>query len=357
MAPKARLGQQEESNEQNDGGHGALKALYVGIRGDIGDRVTDGQSQNDGSEKRHRDAPKPADDRSRIGIDDQEGQGAGREGDGGSNEDARQRRQHTADDPCRSGAANTARTIEDREPAIIHRCPHGDAEPRPVEQEPQPDGHGESHDQHDQIVVGDTDRAQDQRVPGVEGRQDPEGLGIPDPLGGAHHTQGEGQGDDEFCRLGGPLEAAHDSDLENDPQERSQDEQAHSHGQEGVPAPSDMHLPVGESRQHADGSVRPIEDARRGVREGQSARRDGVDAGCRQSPDGEDDEVVHRSDGCPLLPRPAGPSRREPYILYRGRRVTPVKEPVTSARRSRTPAENQASRHRAYCIQDPEEGR
>ena len=116
--------------------------------------------------------------------------------------------------------------------------------------------------------------------------------GVPDPLRDADHGEGQGQRDNELRRFRRALQPAHETDLEDDAQ--------------GVPARTSRRRTTRASaspircasanrrmRQHPDRAVRPIEDARGGVGQREAARRDGVDAGGRQAPDGEDDEVMH----------------------------------------------------------------
>ena len=82
---------------------------------------------------------------------------------------------------------NVARPVQGGERAIIHGRPHGDTEPRPVEQKSQSECDGQGDNEDCDIVIGDPDRSNHQCLPGEQWRQRSIYEGIPYPLSDTHH--------------------------------------------------------------------------------------------------------------------------------------------------------------------------
>ena len=290
---QARLGQDQEGNEEDDCRHCVLEPLDVGVLGQIGHRVRNGEAQDDRTHEGHRNGAQTPDDRRRVGIDDEERQRGGGQGQGGCDEDPRQCGQYGSDDPGIAGVGNGARPVERGERPVVDAGPHGDAHPGAVEEQPQADGDDEGQDQHGHVVVGDPDRPEDQGVVVEEGGQRPIRRGVPDPLGDTQEHERDGQRDDELGCLRNTFEPAHHPRFDNDADHGRNHEETHEHRHEGRPAPADAQLPVGEGTDHADGAMGPIEYPGRRVGESEAARRYRVDARRSQAADGEDDELMH----------------------------------------------------------------
>ena len=156
---QARLGQDQEGDEEDDRRHRVLEPLDVGVLGQIGHRVRDGEAQDDRTHEGHRNGAQTPDDRRRVGVDDEQRQRGGRQGEGGCDEDPGQCGQHGADDPGVAGIGNGARPVERGERPVVDAGPHGDAHPGAVEEQPQPDGDDQGQDQDGHVVVGDPDRS------------------------------------------------------------------------------------------------------------------------------------------------------------------------------------------------------
>ena len=166
---QARLGQEQQGKEEEDRRHRAVEPLDVGVLGQVGHRVCDGEAQNDRTHEGHRNGLQAPDDRRRVGVDDEQRQRRGRQGEGGCDEDPRQRGQHGADDPGIAGIGDGARPVERGQRPVVDAGPHGDADPGAVQEEPQPHGDDKGQDQDGDVVVGDPDRPEDQGVVVEEG--------------------------------------------------------------------------------------------------------------------------------------------------------------------------------------------
>ena len=189
--------------------------------------------------------------------------------------------------------------VERRQVAVVDHGPHRHADPGAVEQDPQPDRHEDGRPEHDELVVADG-------TPRIRPRSSPSknsGSLACTVSGGqitvASWMSATSRPIDTTIRgdRRRVVQAPHDApgrcrNPSTGAKTNSTSTSASQHGQ--APRVGRAELPVDERREHGDGAVGEVEDARRGVGDDQPAGRHRVDA--RRWPDRRmrmSDEIAH----------------------------------------------------------------
>ena len=240
------------------------------------------EPQDERTEVGERQAPEPAHDGRRVGVDDEQGETGHAQAHDRRDEHPGERGEEAAEHPAERGRGVGVAAGEAGELAVVDHGAHGHAEAGPVEEQPQPQRDQARGRQHHQAVPRDGDAA-DVHQPGVaEERGQRVGLGGaargPQHVADADEGGEQADGDHDLGDGRRLTHLPHDHALDHDAHERRQHQQHQEQRQGRRQVVVDAQLPVGVGRDHPDGAVREVEDAGGGVGDDQPARRDRIDA-------------------------------------------------------------------------------
>ena len=264
--------------------------------------VAEGQAEDHGAQRGEREAAQSADHRDGVRADHEQGEAGDVEREDGREQDAGQRGKHAADDPARGRRDVGVLTVQACEVAIVDDCPHCDAETGAREQRPQAERDRRRDGEHDEVVPRDR-RARDRHHVGLieprKRRSHRELVRRPHHRADAEQRDQQADRDDDVRDRRRAAEIPHDDALDHHAHDRRLDEQHRRERERGRPVTLDPQLPIREGRDHCHRTVCEVEDARRGVRDDESARRDEVDAREREAEDRVAPELADH-------PKPAG---------------------------------------------------
>ena len=214
-------------------------------------------------------------------------------------EDTGERGQGAAEGPGECGQPLGAPAVELEQRGIVDDGAHGDARAGAREEEPDAHGDEDPAGQRDRLVIGDVD-AEDLELRRVaeEETVGPWHARAPDPLGQRDQPQHDADGDHDLGHVSRLAQPPHDADVEDHPQQGSQDHQDGEERERRRPVPAVPELPVGERGQHGHGALGEVEDPRGRIGEDETRGRDPVDRAGDQPEDGVGEEQVHGRSSC-----------------------------------------------------------
>ena len=294
-----RVGHEEQGHEQDDHRRRWTERGEVTVvPGQVASEVSLGQTDHDGAHEGQRDRPETTEDRRGVCIDDQQGERAGLEREGRGDENSTHPGEEAAHRPTESRYPVRTGAVEQGQGAVVDVRPHRHADAGPVQQPAQARSDYHRDEDRDPLVVGDR---RHEHVDSLALEERPERTAVarlPDDVRNSDQPHQEADRHDQSRGLAGTPQSAHYHAVDQQPDRGRQHPQRQDERHRSGHPPGEAELPVREGHEHADRTVREVEDAGGRVREDESAGDDRVDGRQRQADNGEDQELVHGTNYC-----------------------------------------------------------
>ena len=263
---QAGLGQGDDHKQQDQRSDSQVSEAEVGPEVEPCPGVGPQQPDQHGPNHGHGQVPQGTEGGGRECDDHHVVEGGGIESQLGGDEDASQRPHHGTQRPRRGRHHVGAGAVEGGQFPVVHHRPHGRADTGAAQQETHRHGNGDSHREHDEPVPGKLRRTQvDTVVDAEQIRHSSWCIGFPDVANHRQQQHHDRHRDHELHHQRSGAQPPHDHRIKRHSQRRGEQADHHEQGEDGMPAPVHVELPVQERREHPDGALGEVEHPGSGV--------------------------------------------------------------------------------------------